>query len=241
MRICVVGTANIGKTTFINDFLENWPGYSKPEKTYRDTLPEGAHSKHTTAETQEKILDFMVSQHAEYGKDANVIFDRCPLDNMAYTLWGMEQGLEGIDFEFADASCRRVSEAMRNIDLIFYLPICAQNNVKIVEDGVRETDPEYIKAIDDKFREFHKEWATNAKSPFFPSDDRPAILEIFGNRRERIEIAKLYLDPDGNAIEPDQASLFDEESLKQVSQVERMIELDRDQAAKEKKRRQVYT
>ena len=59
MRIAISGTANVGKTTLIKDFLKEWPDYTTPESTYRDLLPEEGHSKDTTKETQEKILNFI--------------------------------------------------------------------------------------------------------------------------------------------------------------------------------------
>lgn len=40
MRISVTGTACQGKSTFIKDFIEYFPKYSTPEKTYRDMIKE---------------------------------------------------------------------------------------------------------------------------------------------------------------------------------------------------------
>ena len=53
MRIAVTGTACVGKSTFVNDFLNNWSDiYSKPESSYRDMLKEKKleHSKQTNKE-----------------------------------------------------------------------------------------------------------------------------------------------------------------------------------------------
>ena len=36
MRIAISGTACQGKSTLVKDFLDLWPSYSTPEKTYRD-------------------------------------------------------------------------------------------------------------------------------------------------------------------------------------------------------------
>ena len=54
MRVAVTGTACVGKSTFINDFLNNWEGiFTKPKKSYRDVLKESglSHSKQTNKET----------------------------------------------------------------------------------------------------------------------------------------------------------------------------------------------
>ena len=86
MRIAISGTACQGKTTFINDFLQEWPNYETPEKTYRDVLDKDNHSESTDEDNQWDVLNFMVDQLQEYRKGDNVIFDRCPLDNLVYTL-----------------------------------------------------------------------------------------------------------------------------------------------------------
>ena len=54
MRLCVTGTGSQGKTTFINDFLKEWPSYTTPKTTYRDGL--GDHGKKTDKDIQWKIL-----------------------------------------------------------------------------------------------------------------------------------------------------------------------------------------
>ena len=89
MRIAFSGTGNSGKSTMVKSFLHTWKQYEAPEKTYRDILKEEdlTHSTETNTETQNKILDFMVDQVASYDKDSKVIYDRCPLDNLAYTIW----------------------------------------------------------------------------------------------------------------------------------------------------------
>ena len=68
MRIAISGTACQGKTTLVKDFLDLWPSYSTPEKTYRDILKENnlEHSTNTSKDTQRKILDFMIEEQQKY-------------------------------------------------------------------------------------------------------------------------------------------------------------------------------
>lgn len=93
MRIAISGTGNSGKTTIVKSFLHTWTNYSTPDKTYREVIKEEnlSHSSKTSIDTQNKILDFMVKQVEEYDKESKVVFDRCPLDNIAYTLWCNEK------------------------------------------------------------------------------------------------------------------------------------------------------
>ena len=93
MRIAISGSACQGKTTLITDFLEHWPNYKTPEKNYRDIIKENNldHSSKTNKKTQKKILEFMIEEQKKYRSSENVIFDRCPLDNLVYSMWATEQ------------------------------------------------------------------------------------------------------------------------------------------------------
>lgn len=201
MRIAISGTANTGKTTLIKDFLKEWPSYSTPDKTYRDLLDSDSHSKTTNKEMQENILNFMVDQVQEYRKGDKVIFDRCPIDNIVYTLWAFEKGETDIDEEFIQKSMELVKNTMCFYDVIFFIPITKASPVKVVDDGTRETDPKYIAEIDTLFKAIEKDWNTNPKCQFCNPSDRPALIEVFGSPEERIQLIRLYLDAEGDAIE----------------------------------------
>ena len=216
MRIAISGTGNQGKTTLINDFLQEWSNYKTESSTYRDKLVSEKlpHSKNATKDTQWKILNHMIDEMQTFGPDDNVIMDRCPIDNLVYSLWCLEKGVGDIDEEFITKCIPLVSESMKHLDIIFFLPITKFNNIKIEDDGVRETDEIYIKEIDYIFKAIQAQYQQHPQeNPFFPSDDSPALIEVFGNQRERLEMIKLYLDVDGDIIEGDQSELFNPENL----------------------------
>ena len=125
MRIAISGTACQGKSTLVKDFLEQWPSYTTPEKTYRDIIAENKleHSSETNKETQRKILDFQIEEQQKYRKGDNVLFDRCPLDNLVYSMWACEQEGNDIDEEFVSSCLPLVRESFRNLDIIFFVPI----------------------------------------------------------------------------------------------------------------------
>lgn len=197
MRIAITGTACQGKSTLIKDMLKEWPDMKLPEKSYRDTLDKSNHSKNTTEETQWNILNSMVDIQQEYTGDDKVLFDRCPLDNMAYTLWGNVKG--NISDEFVEKCIPIVKESMRFLDIIFFLPITKFAPVEIEDDGSREVDSDYVHEIDNILKTLYKQWQDDGET-FFVKDDKPAMIEIFGNENERIEMIKLYIDNDGDAI-----------------------------------------
>lgn len=203
MRIAISGTGNQGKTTLINDFLQEWSNYKTESSTYRDKLvaEKLPHSKDATKDTQWKILNHMIDEMQTFGAEDNIIMDRCPIDNLIYSLWCFEKGVGDIDKEFIDKCIPLVCESMRNLDIIFFIPITKAAPVAIEEDGVRETDKVYIKEIDNIFKMIgaqHHE--NNGRNPFFPKDDAPGWIEVFGDRQTRIAMIKQYLDADGDLI-----------------------------------------
>lgn len=203
MRIAISGSGNQGKSTLIRDFLKEWPNFKTESETYREKITSEnlPHSKETTKDTQWKILNHMIDEMQTFKADDKIIMDRCPIDNLVYSLWAFEKGVGDIDKEFIDKCIPLVCESMRNLDIIFFLPITKAAPVKIEEDGMRETDPIFIKEIDNIFKMIGAQhYQNNGKNPFFPKDDAPGWIEIFGEPLVRIAMIKQYLDVDGDLI-----------------------------------------
>lgn len=201
MRIAISGTGNQGKSTLIKDFLATWPDYKTESQTYRDkiTSEKLPHSKETNKDTQWKILNHMIDEMQTFKKDDKIIMDRCPIDNLVYSLWAFEKGISDIDKDFIDKCIPLVCESMKYLDIIFFIPITKAAPVKIVEDGMRETDPIYIKEIDNIFKMIGAQHIeNNGRNPFFPKDDAPGWIEIFGDPATRVAMIKQYLDVDGD-------------------------------------------
>jgi hypothetical protein len=217
MRIAICGTANIGKSTLIQDFLQEWDMYGREVKTYRDVLIEKGlpHSKNTTKESQKAILDYMVETLKEFKEGDKVIFDRCPLDNLVYSMWAMSQEGNDIDEDFVDECIPIVNDALKNLDIIFFIPVTKHNEIEIEENGDRETDKQYIQEIDSFFKVLQRHYHEHPQdNPFFPRDDSPALIEVFGTKQERIQMIKLYLDIDGDLIGGDgQSDIFSPENM----------------------------
>ncbi len=119
-----------------------------------------------------------------------------------------------IDDNFVQKCIPLVRESFRNLDIIFFTPITKVASVETEEDDLRDTDPKIIEGIDNIFKAMHREYMNNEASVFFVKDDRPGIIEVFGDRRERIEILKLYIDAEGD-IHPG-GNLIDEDMLADI-------------------------
>ena len=226
MRIAISGTACQGKSTLIKDFLEKWPNYTTLDKSYRDIITEQGlqHSSSTNKDTQWAILNFMIDEFQKTSKGDKIIFDRCPLDNIVYSIWSEAKKDSDVDDEFIKKCMPLVRESLRFLDIIFFTPITKVASVELVEGDLRDTNKEYIEEIDNIFKAVHRDYLNNQKSNFFVEGDRPAIIEVFGNRKERIELIKLYLDNDGDFIEP--GNIISPEELAEMEKMKKAFRIE---------------
>jgi predicted ATPase len=197
MRLSISGTAAQGKTTLLNDFLKKWKMYETPKTSYRDIIKDtSGHSKETNKETQWAILNTMIDQLESYSDDSMVIYDRCPLDNLIYSMWAYHKDIGDIDELFIEKCIPIVRQSMHFLDIIFYIPLTNVTGDTIEDNGTRETDVEYIKEIDNLFKAMYANWASGDER-FFPKEDRSAMIEIFGSPEERIALMNMYIDDSG--------------------------------------------
>lgn len=123
--------------------------------------------------------------------------DRCVLDNLAYSSWLNLNGK--VSEKFLDESRILVRETLKLFDIIFFLPITKTSPIEIENNNSRETDPVYREEIDTVFKAFQESYH-RGDGRVFPKGDSPPIIEIFGNREERIKLTELYIRPDGKCF-----------------------------------------
>jgi GTPase SAR1 family protein len=206
MKIAVCGTSCVGKSTYINDFCKTWKNYKKPEKSYRDLIKEKnlSHSSNGDSDSQMIILNSLVDQAIEFSKKDDIIFDRCVLDNMAYTSWLYLK--DKISEKFLEETRVLVRETLKLYDIIFFIPLTKISPVNLKESELRDNDPIYREEIDNIFKTFISSYH-KSEGKIFPSEDCPAVIEIFGSPEERIEMTKLYLTEEGRPYGEDQSLL----------------------------------
>jgi hypothetical protein len=234
MRIAFSGTANTGKTTLIKNFLAVWSQYITPEKTYRDVIKEKnlPHSSLTTTETQWEILNLMIDQLHSYDKSSKVVFDRCPLDNLAYTMWAYGKGVDGFDKEYVDKCVALTKESMRHIDIIFLLNY--DETIKIIDGELRDVNHAFIREIDNIFAALYEQYYQNPEADvFFPKHDSPGIIPLPTNPQRRIDIISEYLTPQGD-IYGNEHSLFNPDKLNELEALVRQQKAALDQENREK-------
>lgn len=214
MRIVISGAHNTGKTTLIKEFLQLWPQYKTPEKTYRDYLSENRleHSSKTTTETQAGILNFMIEQFEATKKGDKIIFDRGPLDNLAYTMWANAANIEGFTDEFVQWSIKITKELLRKIDIVFLVRY--DKAYGLTDDGLRDVTPGYVEDIDLIFNAFKNQYEQNFDADiFFPANDSPALIELPNSLQGRLQGIRDYIGNDGELIGGEGESILDPKNI----------------------------
>jgi hypothetical protein len=186
MRIAVSGTHFIGKSTLIEDFIKRHPVYKceiepyyrlQNEKTMESSLE-------PSLDSFLEQLDCSIHQLNDNASEPNIIFDRCPIDFVAYAMSVLNQ--DSIDINDSEISERfpEIKEALYHLDLIIFLPISKKNSIEYTEEN-----PAYRKAADRNFKKIYRDDICD----IFPKYGHPKIIEISGNRVERIKKLESYL------------------------------------------------
>jgi len=207
MKIAFIGTQCNGKTTLIEDFLNTWPMYKRPEKTYRDIIAEKKIKLNQKGDekSQRVILDALIdeTQAACASGEENVIFDRCVLDNIVYSLW--LNAKEKVSDKFIMDCKFLAQETLKSIDIIFYLPL--REEIKLEKRKGRDIDPVYRQEIDNIFRALVGAYE-RGDAAFFPRDNCPAIIALEGPPDLRLPQIKLYIKDTGKPFGEEDGSLI---------------------------------
>jgi thymidylate kinase len=209
-----MGAGAVGKSTLIDQFIEKWPMYKKPEKTYRDIIKEKnlKLNKEGNKESQKAILDALVEevQQVAATEEPFVVFDRCVVDNIAYTLWHYAKDTEGFTQEFIMDSQAIANIALKYYDIIFYLPV--RKEIPLTEKENRDTDETFRDEIDNIFKALVVSYEKQTGS-FFPKEDCPAVIELEGPADMRLPQISLYIKDNGRPYGEEDGSLISTEGI----------------------------
>lgn len=175
MKIAISGTSCSGKSTLIREFINTFKMYKTPAETYRDKLKAEKmnHSSKTCEETQKFILDYMIDQLTELKDEKYIIYDRCPLDVLVYTVLAAEANQ--VSEEFLVETIQRVRDSLSLLDVIFICPF--DDKIKVIDNGTRDTNINYIKKVDSVFQNLMQQYYTDFEADvFFPSKTVPVLL-----------------------------------------------------------------
>jgi predicted ATPase len=117
MRIAVCGTHGVGKSTLIDEFLKTHPAFTHEPEPYTVMVEDFGEefSDEPGVDDFRRQLEFNIDRLRQHTPGENVIYERCPIDFLAY--------IDALGSVSIAALLAPVSQAMKNLDLIVYLPL----------------------------------------------------------------------------------------------------------------------
>jgi AAA domain-containing protein len=126
MRVAVSGAHGTGKSTLVAAFLERCPDYAHEPEAFETLGDEVAlEGDEPTAEGLRLLLDHTAAAIETHGPGASVIFERSPVDYLAYAA-ASRSWPPGAAVDFLDAALPVVRRALRGLDLVVFLPVSAR-------------------------------------------------------------------------------------------------------------------
>ncbi len=190
-----MGGACSGKSTLIDQFLKKWPQYKTSTRTYRDIIKEQnlQINDQGSASSQGIILDALIEELNDAKDVQDIVFDRCVVDNIIYSLWLYHN--KKVTEDFVITSKYKIREAISKYDIIFYLP--RHKDIKIVEKENRNIDNDYINDIDNLYSAVVSSYEKGLDI-FFPLENCPAVITLNTVPDMRCNMISLYLKNDGS-------------------------------------------
>lgn len=115
MRVAFSGTHRVGKTSLLEAVSARLPSYRAIAEPYHLLEEEGVEFSDPPA-LEDFVRQLERSLHELEEAPRNVLFDRCPLDFIAY-LRALDEGFE------LEEWLPRIGEALQSLDLIVVVPI----------------------------------------------------------------------------------------------------------------------
>jgi len=191
MRVAVSGTHSVGKSTLVADIHKTFAGYRHEEEPYRalrDVYPI-KFGKQSTRYCNGIQLFFNISRMQQYASKASrVVFDRSPVDYIAYSLYTAHHKQTDLDGAFVASLIEPVREALRFLDLIVFVPVSHQHPMHLEADGIRLVDKEYRWEVNRHFKRIYRDGLYDLFA-----GKGPEVLEVQGSRNERIEQLRAWL------------------------------------------------
>lgn len=148
MRIAVSGTHCVGKSTLIDEFLRCHPDFAHEPEPYTvlvETYGE-EFSSEPCVDDFYRQLEFNVAQLRRNSADDPVIYERSPVDFLAYILALKDLKRDDVDSRLVKTALELVTEAVRHLEIIVFLPLRDSDGVDVPADE----DPKLRRAVDSR-------------------------------------------------------------------------------------------
>lgn len=171
MRVAVSGSHSTGKSTLIASFVAKYPQYIYEPEAYEVLADDIAlsSSEGPNSEGLAALLKYTISVLANHQRGASVIFERSPVDYLAYAAATRSMaGSERMDFLHSHIPAVRTS--VRNLDLIVLLPVSSDG---YIDSRPGENEP-FRNRVDDELRMA----LIDDDYDLFEGRDAPLVLEL---------------------------------------------------------------
>jgi hypothetical protein len=117
MRIAVSGTHGVGKSTLIDEFVSKHQEFTHEPEPYTVMVEDFGEefSDEPNVEDFRRQLEFNINRLRQHAPGENVIYERCPIDFIAY--------IDALSAGSVEALLEPIAKAMQHLDLIVYLPL----------------------------------------------------------------------------------------------------------------------
>ena len=188
MRIAVSGSHSLGKSTVVNQWVENHPHYTREEEPYRALSLHGPYEikfRELSTRLHNGIqLYYNISRINRYSEPTDqVIFDRCPVDYIAYSQYTANQASTDIDAAFIESMVPAAKESLDHLDILAFVPKSEQWPVAMEEDGIRPVDHSYRDEVDTIFKQIYRD----GRFDLLTKQHGPKLIELTGPPEQRIK------------------------------------------------------
>ena len=187
MRVAVSGTHCCGKSTLIDQFLITHPDFAHEPEPYT-VLEEQygeAFAADPSADDFYRQLEFNIDRLRSHGSKEKVVYERCPIDFLAYMLALNDLGRDKEAAWLVERSLGMVQDAIELLDLILFLPLDDIDS-NVMPDS---EDLELRIAVDGRLVGILRDDDFN----LFTSR-RPAVLEATGSTAQRLLTLEIALN-----------------------------------------------
>ncbi len=195
MRIAITGSHSLGKSTVVNDWIAAHPEYRREEEPYRALSLHGPYEiefRDASTRLHNGIqMYYSISRVHRYSTNsADVIFDRAPVDAIAYSLYTATKRTTDIDLAFVETLVPAVRESLDHLDILAFVPKMEEWPVEIEADGIRPEDHAYRDEVDTIFKQIYRE----GRFQVMPAANAPLLVELWGPRELRTSQLQLAID-----------------------------------------------
>ena len=186
MRIAISGSHSQGKSTFVSDWIKQNPEYILEEEPFQVLDREGYDIRFRQESTRLHNgiqMYYNISRLMHYRERGDcVIFDRCPVDYIAYSQYTADHQTTDIDDAFVKSLAPRIRESLQQLDLLIFMPITSQWPVAMENNGIRPVDLSYRDEVDSIFKQIYR----HERFAVMPTVNPPLLIELWGAREDRL-------------------------------------------------------